>query len=160
MTGGYTDWWDGIQEAKNRCMEIYSVDWGAWKSSGVLWVVPTTYMIKPWQLPAQSFISCQVFLWYETLRQPQWNVYHCSARLISLLFRYFLSQHHYYFIAIPGWYHNYFIPFLANIIKISLVYQDNLITSLAKSILFHCCTRPISLLFHCFPRPISLLLLF
>ena len=25
-------------------------------------LVPTTFMIKPWQLPAQSFISCQVVL--------------------------------------------------------------------------------------------------
>ena len=33
-----------------------------------------------------------------------------------------------YIIAVPGWFHYYFIIFLANIITISLLYQADIIT--------------------------------
>ena len=86
-------------------------------------------------------------------------IFHCCTRPISLLFHYFPSQYHYYFIASQANFITISLLSQANFITISLLSQADIITiSLLPqpiSLLFHCCTRPISLLFHYFPRPIS-----
>ena len=91
--------------------------WRAWESrpsvvfeatcAFSIWVVPTTFIIKHRQLPAQRFVHCLVFLWNEITRQTLWNESHSLPRVyffsISFLF-------HSYFISISFLFHIYFIP--------------------------------------------------
>ena len=85
------------------------VDMG-WFEKELQPLVPTTFMIKPRQLPAQSFESGQVKLWYEKPRLQKWYVYHSRAR-----------QFHFFISFTPGLSHYHFITSLGDNIVISLL---------------------------------------
>ena len=87
----------------------------------------------------------------------------CQAYFITISFLIITSpgQYHCYFIALPGRFHCHFIVSPTNIICISLPCQADfitisflIITSLGQ---YHYFPSPISLIFHCCTRPISLI---
>ena len=83
-----------------------------WREPAVS-LVATTFIISGWQVPAQAFVSCQCFLWYETLWQ-NWNeMYFIAARWYFITSQewneiYFIAVRR-YFITSQEWNEIYFI---------------------------------------------------